>query len=115
MAEAHNVQVDEEWFREPDEDAKEAIAEMLRDGTGGSGRTSRRQPQRARQPERAQQRNAARGAARRLDGLRPEELQRLRDEHMDRLRKLVDLGAPSKVISKERNCFGKLNEHCASE
>ena len=38
MAELWNVQVDEDWFREPDEEAKEALIEMLRDAVGRSKR-----------------------------------------------------------------------------
>jgi len=38
MAEAHNVEIDEEWFQEPGEMAKEALAEMIRDAQGKSKR-----------------------------------------------------------------------------
>ena len=98
MAEVHNVQVDEGWYWEPDEGAREAIAEMIRDTTGKSTRrTNGSQRQRTRREEPDQRRTADD-----LDGLRLDKLQQLRDEHMDRLRKLVDLGAPSKVINKEK-------------
>lgn len=36
MAEVPNVQVDDNWFREPDEEAREALMEILRDNTGRS-------------------------------------------------------------------------------
>jgi hypothetical protein len=102
MAEAHRVQIDEEWFKEPDDNARAAIAEMLQDAAGRSRRTARSPQQRPGQPEPPQGRNARRGTGRDLEGLRVDELQRLRDEHMERLRKLVDLGAPSKVVNKEK-------------
>ena len=41
MAEVHNVQMDAGWFQEPDGDAKDAIAEILRDAEGRSRGASR--------------------------------------------------------------------------
>jgi hypothetical protein len=38
MAEVPNVEVDEDWFQEPDEEAKEALAEMILDAKGKSKR-----------------------------------------------------------------------------
>jgi len=89
MAEAHKVQVNEEWFEHPGEEGKEAIAEMIRDTTGKS---------------RGKGGNRRRGViqADDLGNMAAADLQKLRDEHADRLRKLVDLGAPSKVINKEK-------------
>jgi len=36
MAEVSNVQVDDNWFQEPDEKAREALMEIIRDNTGRS-------------------------------------------------------------------------------
>jgi hypothetical protein len=36
MAEVPNVQVNDNWFQEPDEEAREALMEILRDNTGRS-------------------------------------------------------------------------------
>ena len=103
MAEVHNIEVDEEWYQEPDGDAKEAIAEMIRDATGRPrGRTSGDRRRRIRREEPTQRQRATTGVAGDLDGLRLDKLQKLRDEHIDRLEKLVDLGAPGKVINKEK-------------
>ncbi|MFC1719379.1 hypothetical protein ACFL6S_37360, partial [Candidatus Poribacteria bacterium] len=100
MAEAHNVQINEDWFWKPGEDAKEAIAEMIRDTTGKQKRRNDDQRGRTRRGRTRQDRPDARQNG--LDNIGAADLQKLRDEHADRLRKLVDLGAPSKVINKEK-------------
>ena len=100
MAEVPNVQVDDEWFQEPDEGAREALLEMLQDGLGRSQNiadilqpTSR--DRRRRELERSQRRMEKHTAG--LGALR-----RRMEEHTSRLRQLEDLGAPHKVIRQEK-------------
>ena len=85
MAEVSNVQVDDDWFQEPDEGAKEALAEVIQDGLGRS-----RDIADVLLPSRDQNRR------------RLEELQRRIEEHTDRLKRLVDLQAPAKVVRQEK-------------
>jgi hypothetical protein len=85
MAEVPSVQVDDEWFQEPDEGAKEALTEVIRDGLGRS-----RDIADVLSPRRDQSKR----------GL--QDLQRRIEEHMETLKKLVELQAPAKVIRKEK-------------
>ena len=87
MAEISNVQVDEEWFKEPDEEAKEALTEIIRDGMG---RRSKELGNVLRKSSGEQ----------RVSGLR--DLQKRIEEHAKRLQMLTELQAPAKVIRMEK-------------
>jgi hypothetical protein len=93
MAEVSNVQVDDDWFQEPGEGAKEALKEILRDGLG-----RRKNVDDILQPPRDRHRR------------RFEELQRRIEEHAETLKKLADLQAPAKVIRKEERMLRKASD-----
>lgn len=104
MAEASKVQVDEEWFQKPDANGQEAIAMMLQDASGRSRRSAPRE--RVRREKRTERRDADTDAVD-TENLDEQDLRKLQEEHSERLRKLVDLGAPSKVINKEKELLRK--------
>jgi hypothetical protein len=99
MAEVPNVQVDDEWFQEPDEEAQKALVEMLQDNLKTRDMADVLKPTipEPRRPrfEEAQRRLEEHRS--RLDKLRSQV-----EEHMERLERLKELGAPNKVIRQER-------------
>ena len=100
MAEVSNVQVDDGWFQEPDEKAKEALAAVLRDGSGRSNNMRDILHPESRVLPRRILEESKRRIERQRRGL--EDLQARIEEYRKRLSKLEELGAPSKVITKEK-------------
>jgi hypothetical protein len=117
MAEVSNVQVNEEWFQEPDELSKEALAGVIKDGIGRS-----RKVDDVLGPSFVELRQQElEESKRRMEVHKSsfEEIQSRIEEHMRRLNRLKELGAPNKVIRQEKQMMkevmGALKDHGMSK
>jgi hypothetical protein len=94
MAEVHNIQIDEEWFQQPDEKSRDVMAGMIKDKWGiikeNIDLTVEVEPVFEQQSHTV------------------EEIQKRVDEHINRLKRLAELGAPDKVIRNEKKMLNEV-------